>query len=121
MQKTEIGDSNLHSAQNVKDKAIKSMKWSVLFELMPKIIVPITTLIFVKILLPEDFGIMTIATIFVGLAGTFQDFGLAKALVREIENKEESADVVFWSNVVLSAVIYFLIFISTGKIINFRL
>jgi len=116
VQKTEIGDSNLHSAQNVKDKAIKSMKWSVLFELMPKIIVPITTLIFVKILLPEDFGIMTIATIFVGLAGTFQDFGLAKALVREIENKEESADVVFWSNVVLSAVIYFLIFISAPLI-----
>lgn len=111
MEVIEGKDNNSNYIQDVKNKAIKSMKWSVLAELVPKIIAPVTTLIFVKILLPSDFGIMTIATIFVGLAGMFQDFGLAKALIRERGDTEDSANVVFWSNITLSIVIYFLIFI----------
>ena len=100
-----------NTPDDIKDKAIKSMKWSVLVELTPRLIVPVTTLIFVRILSPSDFGLMTMATIFVGLAGMFQDFGLAKALIREKEDTEDSANVVFWSNFALSIIIYALIFL----------
>lgn len=105
--------------QEVKSKAIKSIKWSVLTELVPRIIVPVTTLLLVKILSPADFGLLTIATIFVGFAGMFQDFGLAKALIREKKDVEESADIVFWSNISLGFVFYFIIFASAPIISSF--
>lgn len=99
------------SVNEIKHKAIKSIKWSFLVELVPKAIVPITTLVFVRILSPADFGIMAIATIFIGFAAMFQDFGLAKALIREKKNVKDSANVVFWSNLTFSVIVYFFIFI----------
>ena len=119
MESMETEHSDINLMQDVKNKALKSIKWSVFAELVPKVIIPVTTLIFVRVLLPADFGLMTIATIFVGLAGAFQDFGLAKALIREKDDIKNSANVVFWSNISLGAVMYLLIFFLAPLIASF--
>jgi len=67
----------------VKERAIKSVKWSALGEIASRSIQPIVTLILARLLTPADFGVVGIAMIAIGLAQIFQDFELRKTLILE--------------------------------------
>ncbi|KKP32395.1 MAG: hypothetical protein A2312_04700 [Candidatus Staskawiczbacteria bacterium RIFOXYB2_FULL_32_9] len=105
-----LDQNNLNLPNNIKNKAIKSLKWSFLNEFIASLFPPIVTLILARLLIPSDFGIIAIATIFISLAKLFQDFGLAKALIQRDKDVKESANVVFWGNFILSFLIFLTLF-----------
>lgn len=111
--------SHLNSPQNIKDRAVKSIKWSVLAEIISKTLPLFVTVILARILVPADFGIIAAAMVFVSLAQLFQDFGLGKALIQQEGNIKQSANIVFWSNIVLSIFLYLIIFAAAPLIANF--
>jgi len=59
------------------------MRWSV------RIIGLVSTLILVRILKPEDFGIVTMAMLVVGLVEVIFDFGVTTVLIRDPDSTEE--------------------------------
>jgi len=100
------------STIEIKQKAIKSVKWTVFTEIASLSAVPIITLILAHFLTPADFGIIGIATIVINLVRTLQDFGFGKTLIQREKDIDESANTAFWSNLILSLFFYLVIFIT---------
>jgi len=104
---------------DVKNRAIKSVKWTALTEVILRSVPPLVMLVLARILTPEDFGVVSVAMIAIGFAQIFQDFGLGKALIQREDKINESANVVFWSNVIFGFLIYILIFLFASPIAIF--
>ena len=109
----------MSDSENIKQKAIKSVKWTALGEMASRSIQPIVILILARLLTPADFGVVGVAMIAIGLGQIFQDFGLGKTLIQRETEVEESANIVFWTNMILSIVIYLIIFLSAPLLSKF--
>ncbi len=96
-----------------------SAKWSALTEMVSRAIPPAILIILARILTPEDFGIVASAMIFISFCQIFCEAGLGKALIQTNESPEKSADIVFWSNLFLSVLVYGLIFIASPWLAEF--
>lgn len=100
-------------------KAAASLKWSALMEIVTRAAKPITVLALGRLLSPEDFGILATALIIISFCQIFWDAGLSGALIQTEESKEEVADIVFWTNLILGILVYILVFISSPWIAAF--
>ena len=101
------------AVEGIAAQARSAGKWAFVAEVTGRIAQPLVLLALARILTPDDFGVVTAATILVSLVQLFWDAGLAKALVqREATPAEtlQSATVVFWSNLGLALVLYALVF-----------
>jgi O-antigen/teichoic acid export membrane protein len=110
---------NRPSVSEAKQTALKSMKWTVLGQIVSRSIQPIITLILARILVPEDFGVIGVALIAIGLANILQDFGLGKTLIQRESDVENSANVIFWTNMTLSSFLYLILFAAAPLISEF--
>ncbi|MFR3559789.1 MAG: lipopolysaccharide biosynthesis protein [Paraclostridium sordellii] len=96
-------------------KASNATKWSIISEISIKLVTPIMNIILARLLTPDDFGIVSIATIIISFTEIFTDAGFQKYIIQkdfennELENKYLST--AFWSNIILSIFAYFIIFI----------
>ncbi|HWQ46887.1 MAG TPA: lipopolysaccharide biosynthesis protein [Longilinea sp.] len=100
-------------------KAIKNIKWSASIELATRIISPLLLIILARLLAPGDFGLVSTATIAITFFQIFWDAGLSKALVQNNELHSGAANVVFWTNLVFSIVVYVVLFFSASAIASF--
>jgi O-antigen/teichoic acid export membrane protein len=71
----------------------------------------VALVILARILMPEDFGLVTIAAVIIGIITLFKDFGLGAAYIQRRTDEDEAADVVFWSNIALRLVLYVVAFV----------
>lgn len=105
--------------EEIKNKAIGSLKWSVLVEIVSRTATPIIFIILARLLSPADFGIMAAAMIAISFAQIFWDAGLSKALIQTKEAPQDAAHVVFWTNIFLGILIYLVLFILAPAVALF--
>ena len=101
---------------SLKTKVVSAAKWSAFAEIASKGITPIIFIVLAWILTPKDFGLVAIATMVISFSQIFWDAGLSKALIQRQGDVEKTANIVFWTNMVLGVVIYGLLFLSAGFI-----
>lgn len=91
-------------------RAAVAAKWSIVTETLVKVVSPVTQLVLARILDPEAFGMVATVTMVTSFADTFSDSGFQKYLVQhEFESDGDlhrSADVAFWTNMVVSLVMW---------------
>ena len=68
----------------------------------------LTTLILAKLLAPEDFGIVAIASILIQILHIFKDMGLSQALIYSNKEIEKASSTVFWLVIGLNLSIFLL-------------
>lgn len=94
-------------------KIVKATKWSTVTEIAAKLITPITSIILARLLTPEAFGVVTTLTMVISFAEIFTDAGFQKYLIQHefIDEKDidQSTNVAFWSNLVMSLFIWLVI------------
>jgi O-antigen/teichoic acid export membrane protein len=105
--------------QTITCKAVGSLKWSALMEVVSRTAQPIIFVILARLLTPNDFGVIATAMIAISFSQMFWDAGLSKALIQTREAPEDAAHVVFWTNIVLGLLIYLLLFFSAPAIALF--
>lgn len=92
---------------------VKATKWSVTTEIIAKLITPVTNIVLARLLTPEAFGVVATLTMVISFAEIFTDVGFQKYLIqhefKEVEDKEQSTNVAFWSNLALSLLIWLVI------------
>ena len=108
-----------NQSEQVKRQAVKSVKWAFVGNLLPKVIQPLFTVALARLLTPADYGIIGIATLVIGLAKMLESMGLNQALIQTDEDIEKAADVVFWSNLLLSGLLYAVVFLTAPLMANF--
>lgn len=70
---------------DIRQKSSKGIKWQTFSEILIRLFQLLTTIILARLLMPEDFGLITIALIFSQLAFVIFDFGFSAALIQKKE------------------------------------
>ncbi len=79
----------------------------------------IATLILARILGPSDFGLVGMIMIFVSIGTTLIDSGLSVSLIRSANPDEIEYSSIFFTNLLLSLVAYFLIYLIAPLVADF--
>ena len=67
----------------LEQKTIGGVKWSGISQFMRIGTQGISSVILARLLLPEDFGLLGIALVFIGLVGIFNDMGIGSAILKK--------------------------------------
>ena len=96
-------------------KVVAAAKWSLITEVLAKLITPVTNIILAHILAPTAFGILATIMMVISFAEMLADAGFQKFLVQyEFESEDEkqkTVSVAFISNIVLAIVLWLIIII----------
>jgi PST family polysaccharide transporter len=99
-------------SKTIKNQAIYSVKWTVLGELVSRFSQPVITFILAKLLAPDDYGVIGMAMILIAFSQLFLEAGMGKALIQSQKPIEKTADIVFWTNIILGVSIYVILFLA---------
>lgn len=103
----------------MKEKLIKSAKWNGLGRLVAMVGDFTFGIILARLLLPSDFGIIAILTVFVSFLSVFVNSGFSQALIREKEVSTVDYSTVFYFNLSVAAIAFIISYFSAPIIANF--
>lgn len=95
--------------ENLRVRTLKSIKWVSLGILLPKFISPITSIILASILIPSDFGTVSICLTIVSFLTLIQGLGLSDFLLKNSKDPLVITLTAFWSNVMMACILYFIL------------
>ena len=79
----------------------------------------IVTIVLARILLPEEFGLIVLVTIFIGIAGVFVQSGFNTALIQKKNVDEVDFSSVFYFSLVVAGILYVFLFFTAPLLANF--
>lgn len=101
-------------------KIVTATKWSGITEIAAKLVSPISTMVLARLLTPDAFGVLVTAVMVISFAEIFTDAGFQKYLIqhkfRSSEELYQSTTVAFWSNFILSTLIWIGIIVFAEEI-----
>ena len=97
-------------SNHLQKKIINATKWSTITEVMAKLVAPISTMVLARLLTPEAFGVVATLNMVIAFAEIFTDAGFQRYLIqhefKDEYSKDESTNVAFWSNLMMSFVLW---------------
>ena len=102
-----------------KSKVFVGVMWSGVQKFGTMAIQFISNIILARLLTPDDYGIVGMLLIFMSVASVFVDSGFGSALIQKKGASDEDYSTVFCLNLILSVIIYFILFFSAPAISHF--
>jgi O-antigen/teichoic acid export membrane protein len=93
-----------------------SALWVVLEQWSTKFVSLAMFALMARLLAPEDFGLLALATAFIAVLKSFVDSGFSKALIQKKELGEKDAATAFWTSLAISVVLYGLLVLTAPMI-----
>lgn len=107
-------------SESLNTKVRTATKWSTVGEVAAKLMTPISSMVLARLLTPEAFGVVTTLTMIISFAEIFTDAGFQKYLIqhefKDDLDRDESTNVAFWSNLVMSLIIWGIIAIFSSPL-----
>ncbi|MFF5993403.1 lipopolysaccharide biosynthesis protein [Lysinibacillus sp. KU-BSD001] len=103
----------------IKTKIITSLLWKLTERVGTQGIQFIVMIILARFLLPEDFGLIVVVTIFITIAGVIAQSGFNTALIQAKKIDKIDLSSVFYFNLLIAAILYFTLFILSPVIALF--
>lgn len=107
------------SSQPLKERTEKSLFWSMLNNGTLQLLNILFGVVLARLLTPGDYGIVGVLTIFTLIAGNLQSSGFTQALINLKPPKPEDYNSVFWFNVIVSVVLYTILWFCAPLIAAF--
>lgn len=101
---------------SLKGKTLKGLFWSFTDTLSTHGIQFFVQIILARLLLPEHFGAIGIILIFIAISNTIINSGFSEALIRDQHTSQIDYSTAFYFNVIMSVVMYLLLFLSAYPI-----
>jgi len=76
----------------------------------------VSLMVLARLLVPADFGLVGMVTVFTGVLNLFQDFGLSAAAIQHTNVTEDQKSNLFWINVLVGAVLGLLLAASAPAV-----
>ena len=105
--------------QSLKHKAASGIIWSAIQKYSTMLIGFISGIILARLLMPEDYGAIGMLLIFINLAEVFIDAGFGSALIQKKNPTQTDYSTVFYFNMVMSVILYGLVYLSAPVIADF--
>ena len=83
----------------LRDKATRAIRWSGVSQVGRQLLQFAALAVLARFVRPSDFGLVGMATVFVGLVAVFRDLGTAAAVVQRKEVTRRFLSTIFWTNV----------------------
>lgn len=106
----------MSTKDSLKDKAVHGAKWSFIDNVANLGTSFLVGLILARLLTPAEYGIMGMIAIFIAISTSIIDSGFSNALIRKVHVKQIDYNTVFYFNLIVSIVLYLLLFISAPAI-----
>lgn len=104
---------------SIKQQATTSVFWSAVERFSVQGIQFILSIIIARILLPSDYGLIAMLTVFLAIAQVFIDSGFANALTQKKVQTETDYSTVFYFNIVVSVILYIVLYFTAPLIASF--
>lgn len=104
---------------NLKNKTIKGLKWSSIAQGGKQIFQIVITVILSRLLTPDDFGILGMATVFIGFVTIFGEMGVSSAIIQKQDVTEMHLSSAFWLNIFAGVILTFIFWIVAPLIAVF--
>jgi len=104
---------------SLKKKTLSGLFWSFSQQFGVQLINFIVQIVLARILLPAEFGLIGMLTIFISVGNSLMDSGLTSSLIRTPNPDQRDYSTVFFINVIGSIVIYALLFVAAPFIAAF--
>ena len=99
--------------RNIDAQVKNATKWSAITEITAKLVTPVTSMVLARLLTPEAYGIIATLSMIIVFAEIFTDAGFQKYIIqhefKNDEEKDQSINVAFWSNLILSVFLWIVI------------
>lgn len=95
---------------------VKATIWSAFQRFGMLVISFVSNIILARLLMPEDYGLVALITVFVGFADVLVDGGLGNALIQKKDIKEIDIKTVYTLNLLMSIILYGILFFSAPSI-----
>ena len=104
------------SVEELRGKALSNMLWKLAERIGAQLVSFIVQLILARILVPEAFGTIAIVNVLITIGNVFITNGLGTSLIQKKEADELDFSTVFFFNLLLSIVLYVMLFAFTPLI-----
>lgn len=105
--------------QSLKNKTIKGIGWSAADNIIQHLVTFVVGIVLARLLSPEDYGLLGIIAIFTAVCQTLINGGFSSALIRKIDATDNDYNTVFIVNLIMSLLLYGVIFICAPLIAEF--
>ena len=105
--------------ETYRGKALSGMAWKFAERLLTKIVTGVVSIILARILFPEDYGVISLTTVFITLFDVFVTYGFGVALVQKKDADELDFSSTFYAAFVISSALYALLFFAAAYIGDF--
>lgn len=102
-----------------KGKIISSLFWKFAERIGAQGVNFIVSIILARLLSPEDYGLVALTTIFITISNVFIERGFETALIQKKNADDLDFSSVFYCNIIISIIMYSIIFFGAPLIANF--
>ena len=106
-------------SSSLKDRAINSMLWVTIDKTGGYFLLFVSNLILARLLMPEDFGCIAMLHVFLAIADIIIHGGFGTALIQKKDPTHLDYASVFYINLSISGILYFILFVSAPTIARF--
>ena len=99
------------SKQELKSKSISGFFWRFSERLASHLVMSLVTIVLARLLMPDDYGVVALAMVFVNVANVFITNGLNTSLIQKKEVDEFDFSTIFYATLLLSLGLYLLLFL----------
>jgi len=96
---------------SLKQQVVSGVFWSFINLFLTRGASFFATVLLARILTPEDFGLLGMIMLFMGIGTTLVDSGLSMSLIRSNDVDDRDYSTVFYSNIGISLLVYIIIFL----------
>jgi O-antigen/teichoic acid export membrane protein len=106
-------------ADNLKEKTINGVVWSAVDRFSSQGIQFVFNILIARVLLPDDYGVVAMLSIFMAVAQAFIDSGFGNALIRKPDKTDVDYDTVFHFNLTVSILFCVVLWFTAPLIAKF--
>lgn len=105
--------------ESLKEKTAKGLFWGAMNNTVQQLLGVAFGIVTLRLLSPQDNGMMAIIAVFSQVATVLQDSGFRSALVNIKEPSHRDYNAVFWFNIIVAVIMYFVLFFTAPLIANY--
>ena len=87
-------------------KVFSGMKWKTIERFFLQFINAVTPMVLARVLMPEDFGVVAILSVFISIASTFVNNGLCNSIIQKKDSDNLDFSTVFYTQFVIAIICY---------------
>lgn len=106
-------------ADSLKHKAVDGVLWKIGEQGARQVIYFVISVVLARLIMPDQFGMVAMLSVFTAVAGVFIDSGFSTALVRKTDRTQADCSTVYWFNIIVSSICYVILFFCAPLVARF--